>query len=148
MQQGLLPILSAVVFATVMTPAANAQPALSDAAVSDATVNTTVNIPVSSNTASHNTGFDTFEKQGITIQIGTPSQGPHGHRYQYIHHPNGQTYRYNRYGYRPNRRIHRRIYRQHPHGHSPEAYLYRRIYRPYPGHRPGRRIYRYYRYDH
>lgn len=76
---------------------------------------------------------DTFEKQGITIQIGTPR---HGHRYPDIHHPNiryssGRTYRYYRYGHRPNRRVYRRIYRQYPYG---------------P--RPTRRTFRYYRYDH
>lgn len=112
----LLPILSACVFATVVTPAVNAESTIPD----------------------------TFDKQGITIQIGAPGQGPHGHRYQYIRHPNGLIYRYDRYGYRPNRRIYRRIYHRYPYGDYPS----RRIYRRYPVHRPNRRVFRYYRYEH
>ncbi|MEM9163746.1 MAG: hypothetical protein AAGC54_11850 [Cyanobacteria bacterium P01_F01_bin.4] len=101
MRRLLLPILSACVFAAMMMPAAKAESTLPD----------------------------TFEKQGITLQIGTPSRG---HRYPYIRYtniryPSRRTYRYYRYGRRPNRRIY---------WHYPQ------------GHRPSRRTFRYYRYDH
>ncbi|MEM8807529.1 MAG: hypothetical protein AAGF01_16035 [Cyanobacteria bacterium P01_G01_bin.38] len=107
MKRRLLPILSAVLFATGLTSAARAES----------------RIP------------DSLEKQGITIQIGTPSRSTYRHSIYIQGHPSiryssRRPSRYYRNGYRPNRRIYRRIYRQYP-----------------DGGRPNRRTFRYYRYD-